>query len=132
MHEWERASAAGGFRPGEGGRHHAGEGERDLGDELSPGEAFVGALSGVGCGGIGAPVARSVLESASGPGGEGELYREKYGDYGPTLAAECLAAEDGDSLPVETLRGWLLAAGGANRVAPLRTRSAPPPDSAVP
>jgi len=39
------------------------------------------------------------------------LYREKYGDYGPTLAAECLAAEDGVSVPVETLRGWLLGAG---------------------
>jgi hypothetical protein len=39
------------------------------------------------------------------------LYGEKYADYGPTLAAECLAAEDGLMVPVETLRGWLLSAG---------------------
>ena len=38
------------------------------------------------------------------------LYAEKYSDYGPTLAAECLA-EAGLSVAVETLRGWLLAAG---------------------
>ncbi|NMC20766.1 MAG: hypothetical protein GYA33_10140 [Thermogutta sp.] len=39
------------------------------------------------------------------------LYGEKYADYGPTLAAECMAAEDGVSVAVATLRGWLLAAG---------------------
>jgi hypothetical protein len=39
-----------------------------------------------------------------------ELYREKYSDYGPTLAAECLAAEDQVVVPVETLRGWLTQA----------------------
>src|SRR5262245_21583696 len=37
-------------------------------------------------------------------------YREEYGDYGPTLAAECLA-EEGLAVPVETLRQWLKAAG---------------------
>jgi len=37
-------------------------------------------------------------------------YREEYGDYGPTLAAECLA-EEGLEVPVETLRQWLKAAG---------------------
>ncbi len=40
-----------------------------------------------------------------------ELYREKYGDYGPTLAAECLAADDDVTVPVGTLRRWLTAAG---------------------
>lgn len=40
-----------------------------------------------------------------------ELYLEKYADYGPTLAAECLAAEDGLPVAVKTLRRWLLAAG---------------------
>jgi hypothetical protein len=37
-------------------------------------------------------------------------YRKEYGDYGPTLAAECLA-EEGLEVPVETLRQWLKAAG---------------------
>jgi len=40
-----------------------------------------------------------------------ELYREQYSDYGPTLAAECLAADDGVTLPVGTLRRWLTQAG---------------------
>lgn len=39
------------------------------------------------------------------------LYREKYADYGPTLAAECLASEDGVEVKITTLRRWLLAAG---------------------
>lgn len=37
-------------------------------------------------------------------------YREGYRDFGPTLAAEKLAAE-GITVGVETLRRWLLAAG---------------------
>lgn len=36
-------------------------------------------------------------------------YREAYHDYGPTLAAECLA-EEGLEVSVETLRQWLKAA----------------------
>ena len=40
-----------------------------------------------------------------------ELYRRKYADYGPTLAAECLAAEDCLRVSVSSLRRWLLAAG---------------------
>lgn len=40
-----------------------------------------------------------------------ELFREKYVDYGPTLAAECLAAEDGVRVSVSSLRRWLLAEG---------------------
>jgi len=40
-----------------------------------------------------------------------ELYREKYSGYGPTLAAECLARDDGLSVPVSTLRVWLSGAG---------------------
>jgi transposase len=31
-------------------------------------------------------------------------YEKKYGDYGPTLAAECLTEDDGLTVPVETLR----------------------------
>ena len=37
-------------------------------------------------------------------------YVKVYGDYGPTLAAECLAQE-GLIVPVQTLRRWLMAAG---------------------
>ena len=39
------------------------------------------------------------------------LYRQQYADYGPTLAAECLAKEDGVKVSVTTLRRWLLQAG---------------------
>jgi transposase len=38
------------------------------------------------------------------------LYQKKYGDFGPTLAAEYLAKE-GLRVAVETLRLWLLAGG---------------------
>jgi hypothetical protein len=37
-------------------------------------------------------------------------YAKQYVDYGPTLAAECLA-EEGLVVPVQTLRRWLLAEG---------------------
>lgn len=39
------------------------------------------------------------------------LYRERYADYGPTLAAEILAQEDDVQVSVSALRRWLLAAG---------------------
>ena len=39
------------------------------------------------------------------------LYREKYVDFGPTLAAEKLAADDGHDVGAETLRLWLKAEG---------------------
>ena len=39
------------------------------------------------------------------------LYGEKYADYGPTLAVECLDEDDGVTVPLETLRQWLLSAG---------------------
>ena len=39
------------------------------------------------------------------------LYREQYWDYGPTLAAECLAKDDKISVSVSTLRRWLGKAG---------------------
>jgi len=37
-------------------------------------------------------------------------YQKAYSDYGPTLAAECLAQE-GLAAPVSTLRRWLMEAG---------------------
>lgn len=40
-----------------------------------------------------------------------QLYLEKYADYGPTLAAECLAEDDGLVVAQGTLRRWLLGAG---------------------
>lgn len=36
------------------------------------------------------------------------LYGEKYADYGPTLAAECLAKDDGIAVAASTLRRWLV------------------------
>lgn len=39
------------------------------------------------------------------------LYREKYSDFGPTLAAEYLSREDDCQVSVTTLRRWLIAAG---------------------
>jgi len=39
------------------------------------------------------------------------LYQERYHDYGPTLAAECLDNEDGLTVAVSTLRRWLTACG---------------------
>jgi transposase len=39
------------------------------------------------------------------------LYSDKYADYGPTLAAECLAKDDGIAVAVTTLRRWLSQAG---------------------
>ncbi len=43
------------------------------------------------------------------------LYRERYADYGATLAAECLEKEDGVKVSVTTLRRWLLQAGLLDR-----------------
>ena len=40
-----------------------------------------------------------------------DLYCEKYAGYSPTLAAECLAQDDGLAVPASTLRVWLSAAG---------------------
>ena len=39
------------------------------------------------------------------------LYTTRYGDFGPTLAAEKLAERHGIAVSAETLRGWLLAQG---------------------
>lgn len=39
------------------------------------------------------------------------LYAQRYGDFGPTLAAEQLAERHGIAVHAETLRGWLLAKG---------------------
>ena len=39
------------------------------------------------------------------------LYAQRYGDFGPTLAAEKLAEHQGLTLSDETLRRWMLAQG---------------------
>jgi len=39
------------------------------------------------------------------------LYAQRYGDFGPTLAAEQLAERHGITISAETVRGWLLAKG---------------------
>lgn len=54
---------------------------------------------------------------ASNRGGDGRrqralaLFREKYRDFGPTLASELLAREEGLTVAAETLRQWLMAEG---------------------
>jgi len=40
-----------------------------------------------------------------------KLYEERYGDFGPTLAAEKLAERHRLEISAETLRGWLLEQG---------------------
>lgn len=40
-----------------------------------------------------------------------DLYREKYDDFGPTLACEKLCEIDGISVGRETLRSWLIESG---------------------
>src|SRR5690242_15850723 len=39
------------------------------------------------------------------------IVRERYADFGPTLAAEKLAEHHGCSVSRETLRGWMIAEG---------------------
>jgi hypothetical protein len=39
------------------------------------------------------------------------IVRERYSDFGPTLASEKLAAHHGCSVSRETLRGWMIADG---------------------
>jgi hypothetical protein len=39
------------------------------------------------------------------------LVRERYADFGPTLAAEKLAEVHGCTISRETLRGWVIAEG---------------------
>jgi hypothetical protein len=39
------------------------------------------------------------------------IVRERYADFGPTLAAEKLSALHGLDLGVETLRQWMIGAG---------------------
>ena len=39
------------------------------------------------------------------------IARERYADFGPTLAAEKLAEHHGCSISRETLRGWMIADG---------------------
>ena len=58
------------------------------------------------------------------------IVRERYADFGPTLAAEKLAEHHGCSVSRETLRGWMIADGlwedRRHRLpSPHRRRSAP-------
>src|ERR1043166_876876 len=38
-------------------------------------------------------------------------YQERYGDFGPTLAAEYLSQDEGQAVAVSTLRRWLQGGG---------------------
>ena len=54
-------------------------------------------------------------------------YGQRYPDFGPTLAAEYLAREDGLKIDHKTLRRWLLAEG----LRGVRRRRRPPARSAM-
>jgi hypothetical protein len=55
------------------------------------------------------------------------LVRERYADFGPTLAAEKLAEVHGCTISRETLRGWMTEAVCGSTVAIV----CPPPASAT-
>jgi hypothetical protein len=55
-----------------------------------------------------------------------ELVRERYLDFGPTLAREKLADLHGVSVALETLRKWLIEAGVWQTRAARRARPHPP------
>lgn len=59
--------------------------------------------------GRGKPSNRRIPETVKAKGLK--LYAQRYGDFGPTLAAEKLAERHGITVSAETLRGWLLAKG---------------------
>ncbi|MCA1444973.1 hypothetical protein I6F07_33470, partial [Ensifer sp. IC4062] len=44
-------------------------------------------------------------------GARSAIVRERYADFGPTLAAEKLAEHDGLTVSRETLRKWMAEAG---------------------
>ena len=46
------------------------------------------------------------------------LVRANYSDFGPTLACEYLASQHGYSGSAETLRGWMIEAGGSMKMLP--------------
>ena len=54
------------------------------------------------------------------------IVRQNYADFGPTLAAEKLAAEHGFSFSSETLRKWMIAGPGAATCS-WRRRGSPDP-----
>jgi hypothetical protein len=54
---------------------------------------------------------RPVQKELIGLFGELAAFRERYSDFGPTLAAEKLAELHGIHLARETVRQWMIAAG---------------------
>ncbi|MEK7272617.1 MAG: ISNCY family transposase, partial [Nitrospirota bacterium] len=59
--------------------------------------------------GRGTPSNRRIPETVKAKGLQ--LYEKRYGDFGPTLAAEKLAECHGITISAETVRGWLREAG---------------------
>ena len=120
MDERRETRRAGVSGPGESGRTDAGGGGGDLGTELSADQAAVPTLScGSGVDGLvhgkvgkrsnhakAARFRRRVL------GLIGKHYGGEVGErFGPTLAAEHLAEDDGVVVDAETLRRWMLEEG---------------------
>src|SRR2546425_2605342 len=111
--EQQGAESGGADEQSEGGQLAAGRSQRVAGAELSASQADLGAVSGGGREGPAAWQLRAAVE----PGlpeeaaSCGEQVKARYEDFGPTLAAEHLASDDGLAVPAETLRRWMRQAG---------------------
>src|SRR3989442_7329833 len=112
--EQQGAESGGADEQSEGGQLAAGRSQRVAGAELSASQADLGAVSGGGgkalqhgnCGrrsnrAYPRKLRAAVLEQG----------KARYEDFGPTLAAEHLASDDGLAVPAETLRRWMRQAG---------------------
>jgi hypothetical protein len=123
MDECERADTGGSIEPREGGDAEFGIGRDVAGRELSPGDASGAAVSGGRSEGTEALERGSASNYARLPAEREHalaLVREKYSGpvdvrFGPTLAAEHLASEDGVTVHHDTLRRWMLTAGLSSR-----------------
>ena len=124
MDERARVDTGGSVEPSEGGDIESGIGRAAAGGELSAGEAAGAAISGGRDEGPDAP-GRGGGSNHARPAAEREralaLVREKYSGpvderFGPTLAAEHLASEDGVTVHHDTLRRWMVTAGLWSRI----------------
>jgi hypothetical protein len=114
----------------EGWQPGLGRGGRVVGAELPAGKADLGGIRAGGAkrfqqGNCGRRSNRAYEESFRGL--VLARVRERYEDFGPTLASEHLASGDGLSAPAETLRRWMMQAGlwPGQRRQPYRRRREP-------
>ena len=117
--ECEGIATSRGFGASEGPDAEAGRRSEDAGGELSAGEEIVEALSRRRSAGAATPQRGKEFEPSkareipaeSTAADPGEVFRGEQERFGPKLAAEHLAEEDGLKVGEETLRRWMLAEG---------------------